>query len=413
MSGFTGYVIGVGASAGGLEALERFFDHLPSESGSAIVVIQHLSPDHKTMMDNLLSRHTRMPVVLAGHDMQLEANHVYLIPPGKTMTVAGTKLCLAAKDGHGLSLPIDLFFSSMAKEFSGHSVGVVLSGTGSDGTRGAVAINDAGGFLLAQNPDDAKFDGMPRSIIATGLVDEILSVDLLARRVYDHVTSAKVHVRKIIAADADYIAPSPMEGIFHLLQEYSGINFRDYKIVTIQRRIERRMQIRMVRDLSSYLQLLKSDRNELATLKRDVLIPVTRFFRDTESFETLEQTVIPAILQQNDGKTPIRVWVAACSTGEEAYSIAILFAEAFEKLRRWPELKIFATDLEQDHVDVASAGVYAEAIANEISPERLSRYFIRTDFRYTVSNQIRQSIVFARHNLLDDPPFTRMTLGDL
>ena len=407
---FSGYVVAIGASAGGLDALERFFDEFAVDSGAVIVVVQHLSPDHKSMMDNLLSRHTTMPVLMAENGLEMQADHVYLIPPGKNMTVAGSQLRLAPKNPHGLSLPIDLFFTSLAKEFANRCVGVILSGTGSDGTRGAVAINDAGGFLLAQSPESAKFDGMPRSVIGTGFVDEVLSPELLAPRIASHVknfleVSAKVKVSQIADTDAN-----PMESILRLLYQVGGINFKEYKPATVQRRIERRMQIRHVRDLTNYLELLESERGEILTLKRDTLIPVTSFFRDAETFDLMEKSVIPTIIAEHQEQQPIRVWVAGCSTGEEAYTIAILFAEAFDRLKRWPQLKIFATDVEQTHIDIASAGVYSEAIANELSTERLDRFFKHSGNQFVVKNEIRQNIVFARHNILEDPPFTRMNL---
>ena len=407
---FQGYVVAIGASAGGLDALERFFDELAVDSGAVFVVIQHLSPDHKSMMDNLLARHTTMPVLMAENGLEMQANHVYLIPPGKNMTVAGSQLRLVPKNPHGLSLPIDLFFTSLAKEFGNRCIGIILSGTGSDGTRGAVAINDAGGFLLAQDPESAKFDGMPRSVIATGLVDEVMPPESLARRIVGHVKNVMEVSAKGKASEPVELDFDPMESILHLVYQIGGINFKEYKPATVQRRIERRMQIRHVRDLIDYLRLLEGDRNEVLTLKRDTLIPVTSFFRDTETFDLMEKNVIPSIIAEHQEQLPIRIWIAGCSTGEEAYTLSILFAEAFDKLKRWPQLKIFATDVEQTHIDIASAGVYSEAIANELSAERLERFFTHTGSQFVVKNEIRQNIVFARHNILEDPPFTRMNL---
>jgi two-component system CheB/CheR fusion protein len=407
---FRPYVVAIGASAGGLDALERFFDELDANSGAVYVVIQHLSPDHKSMMDNLLARHTRMPVLMAENGLEMQTNHVYLIPPGKNMTVAGSQLRLVPKNPHGLSLPIDLFFTSVAKEFGNRCVGAILSGTGTDGTRGSVAINDAGGFLLAQDPESAKFDGMPRSVIATGLVDEVMPPEMLASRIVGHVKNVMEVSAKPKGKVLDESDVNPLEGILHLLYQVGGINFREYKPATVQRRIERRMQIRHVHDLLNYLHLLESDRAEILTLKRDTLIPVTSFFRDAETFELMEKNVIPTIIEEAQDHQPIRIWVAGCSTGEEAYTLSILFAEAFDRMKRWPQIKIFATDVEQTHIDIASAGVYSEAIANEISPERLERFFKHTGNQFVVKNEIRQNIVFARHNVLEDPPFTRMNL---
>ncbi|MDF1584357.1 MAG: chemotaxis protein CheB [Methyloprofundus sp.] len=404
------YIIAIGASAGGLDALERFFDELPSNSDAVFVVVQHLSPDHKSMMDNLLARHTAMPVLMAENTMEMKPNHVYLIPPGKNMTVAGNQLRLIPKPPHVLSLPIDLFFNLLAKEYGNKTVGVILSGTGSDGTRGAVAINDAGGFLLVQDPETAKFDGMPRSAIATGLVDEIMAPEMLATRIIAHIKNTIDHKPVTVnrsKADDD----NPLDAILHLLYQVGGINFKEYKPATVKRRIERRMQIRHVHDLGNYLKLLESERSEIIALKRDSLIPVTGFFRDPETFEIATKTAIKPIIEEHYNEAqPIRVWVAGTATGEEAYTVAMLFAEAFDRLKRWPQLKIFATDVEQQYIDFASAGVYNEAIANEVSPERLERFFTRRGNQYIVKNEIRQNVVFARHNLLEDPPFTRMDM---
>jgi len=405
-----GYVVAIGASAGGLDALERFFQSLPDRSGAAYVVIQHLSPDHKSMMANLLARHTRMPVVTVEDGMTIEPDRVHLIPPASVMSISGNALRLSPKNPRGLTLPIDLFFTALARECGKYAIGVVLSGTGSDGTRGAVAINDAGGFLLAQEPESAKFDGMPRSVIATGLVDAILVPEELGPRVLDHISQApRTRIRGSGSAPG-VDKESALEETMHLLHHQGGINFRDYKPATVMRRIERRMQVRHVPDLENYIRLLNGDRTELNALRRELLIPVTNFFRDPESFEILGQTAIKSIVEERGDNQPIRVWVPGASTGEEAYSIAILFAEAFERARRWPNFKLFATDVEQHNVDFGSAGVFSEAITAEVSPERLEHWFYKRGNHLVIKNEIRQNIVFARHNVLEDPPFTRMDL---
>ncbi|MEA3639479.1 MAG: chemotaxis protein CheB [Lamprobacter sp.] len=404
------YVIAVGASAGGLDALERFFQSLPVQTGAAFVVIQHLSPDHKSMMGNLLGRYTSMPVLTVEDGMLIEPNRIYLIPPASMMSVAGNELHLRPKSPRGLALPIDFFFSSLARSHGNRAIGVVLSGTGSDGTRGAVAINDAGGLLLSQDPESAKFDGMPRSVIATGLVDAILPPEELGPRILDHISHTPHDRSPRRSAAASYDRESALEEALHLLHHQGGINFRDYKPATVMRRIERRMQVRHVPDLENYVRLLDGDTSELYTLRRELLIPVTNFFRDAESFETLAEKVILPIVKDHSENQPIRAWVPGVSTGEEAYSIAILFSEAFDKLRRWPDFKLFATDVEQHNVDTGSAGMFSESIAAEVSPERLERFFYRRGNHFVVKNDIRHNIVFAKHNLLEDPPFTRMDL---
>ncbi len=411
----TPQIVAIGASAGGLEALEKLFAGLSSQSGATFVVIQHLSPDHKSMMANLLARHTAMPVVMVEQDMPIEPNRVYLIPPGSIMHMGAGKLTLTPKNPRTLTLPIDVFFKSMAEHYGARSVGVVLSGTGSDGTRGAAAINDSGGFLIAQEPDDAKFDGMPRSVIATGLVDAILPVDQIGARLLAHITNQPI-VKAAVTLDTvghSLRATSPeaaLSGILHLLLQVGGIDFQEYKTGTVMRRIERRMNVRQVTALETYLELLNNDRNEVLTLRRELLIPVTSFFRDAEAFEILSRQVIEPLVVKKQAGESIRVWLAAVSTGEEAYSVAMLFLEAFDQLKHWPTLKIFATDVEQQNIETAGAGTYPESIAAEVSPQQLERFFVKKGNTFVVKNELRQCIVFARHNLLTDPPFTRMDL---
>jgi two-component system CheB/CheR fusion protein len=409
------HVVAVGASAGGLEALEKLFDGLSCDSGATFVVIQHLSPDHKSMMANLLSRHTRMPVVMVEQDMPIEPDRVYLIPPGSIMHMGDGILSLTPKNPRTLTLPIDVFFKSMAAHYGARSVGVVLSGTGSDGTRGAASINDAGGFLIAQEPDNAKFDGMPRSVIATGLVDAILPVEQIGARLIAHITNQPI-VKAAVALEEPAVRvlvltpEAAMNGILRLLLQVGGIDFQEYKTGTVMRRIERRMNVRQVTSLEAYLDMLNDDRNEVLTLRRELLIPVTSFFRDTDAFEILGRQIIDPMVAKKQAGDSIRVWAAAVSTGEEAYSIAMMFLESFDQLKRWPSLKIFATDVEQQNIETAGAGTYPESIAAEVSPQQLERFFVKKGNNFVVKNELRQCIVFARHNLLTDPPFTRMDL---
>jgi two-component system CheB/CheR fusion protein len=273
-----------------------------------------------------------------------------------------------------------------------------------------VAINDAGGLLLAQEPESAKFDGMPRSVIATGLVDATLPPEELGPRVMDHISQAPRPRIRPPEDGATADRQTALEETMHLLQHQGGIDFREYKPATVMRRIERRMQVRHVPDLDNYARLLDGDRTELNALRRELLIPVTSFFRDPVAFEVLAQTAIETIVKERGENQPIRVWVPGTSTGEEAYSIAILFAEACARARRWPPLKLFATDVEQHNVDFGSAGVFSEAITTEVSPERLEQWFYKRGNHFVIKNEIRQNIVFARHNLLQDPPFTRMDM---
>ena len=408
------HIVAIGASAGGLEALEKLFDDLAIDIGATYVVIQHLSPDHKSMMANLLSRHTRMPVVMVEQDMPIQPNHVYLIPPGSVMHMGEGVLRLTPKNPRTLTLPIDVFFKSMAAIYGAQSVGVILSGTGSDGTRGAAAINDAGGFLIAQDPDNAKFDGMPRSVIATGLVDAILPVEHIGPRILALILNHPVPMTEAlheVAGRGHALSPeAAMTAILQLLLKVGGIDFQEYKPGTVTRRIERRMTVRQTATQGSYLDLLNEDRNEVLTLRRELLIPVTSFFRDTEAFEILGRQIIDSLVAKKQAGDTIRVWSAAVSTGEEAYSIAMLFLEAFDQLKHWPTLKIFATDVEQQNIEAAGSGVYPESIAAEVSAQQLERFFVKKGNNFVVKNELRQCIVFARHNMLTDPPFTRMDL---
>lgn len=410
---FDGYVVCIGASAGGLDALEKFFKACPVDSGAAFVVVQHLSPDHKSMMNNLLARHTQMPVIMVEDDMPIEANRVFLIPPGTIMHVTAGHLHLTPKNPRGLTLPIDIFYASLAEIYGGHAVGIILSGTGTDGTRGAVAINASGGFVMAQEPESAKFDGMPRSVIATGVVDAILPAEEIPSRLLAHIKNLPFkegEAETKLVPHATMTTEEVVTGILQLVHQIGGIDFSDYKPATVMRRIERRMQVRHCPALFQYLDLLENDRGEVITLRREILISVTSFFRDPDVFETLAEKVIgPMVAEANAGET-IRVWTAGIASGEETYSIAMLFIEAFERERKWPNLKIFATDVDQQCVETAGIGQYPESAATELTPERLERFFVKKGDNFVVKNELRQCIVFARHNLLADPPFTKMDM---
>ena len=407
---FGGFIVAIGASAGGLDALERLFSSLPADTGAAFVVIQHLSPDHKSMMDNLLSRHTAMPVRVAEQGQALVANAVFLIPSGKTMRLAGDRLQLAPKPEHGLSLPIDIFFNSLAEQALDRAIGVVLSGTGSDGSRGLATINAQGGFVFVQDPTTAKFDGMPRSAIATALVDVVAPAEGLAQQLAAHLRAPRAVSLRLLGSEDLPSMEQPLEGILERMVHSSGIDFREYKPTTVLRRIERRMQVLHAATLADYLGRLNNSLDEQALLRRELLIPVTRFFRDNEAFEALATEVIGPLVERSTAAEPLRVWIACCATGEEAYTIAMLFAEAFRRAGRAQAVKIFATDVEQSYLDHAAAGLYPETIAAEVSAERLQIFFQERPAGFQVRPEIRQMVIFARHNLIADPPFTRMDL---
>ncbi|WP_404419381.1 chemotaxis protein CheB [Marinospirillum sp.] len=406
------FVVGIGASAGGLEALEQFFKACPETTGAAFVVVQHLSPDHKSIMHDLLARYTRMPIQVVEDGMVLQPNHVYLIPPAVLMRLTDKHLVLSSKDPHHLTLPIDIFFRSLAENRQEKAAGIILSGTGSDGSRGVVSINAEGGLVLVQDPRTAKFDGMPKSALATGVMDAVLPPERLSERLVEHFLTPTV-TPQLPAAQSQSSPDSEeviLEKLLQLLADVGQIDFRDYKLATVMRRIQRRMQVKQFVSLQSYYKLLQESPEEVADLRRELLIPVTSFFRDPLAYQKLAELVIPQLVEETASGETLRVWVAGTSTGEEAYSLAILFHEAFEKAQRWPNLKIFATDVNPLVVDFAGQGSYPESCAAELSLARLERFFKQVGSHYVVQPELRQSIVFARHNLLVDPPFTRMHL---
>jgi two-component system CheB/CheR fusion protein len=404
------YVVGLGASAGGLDALEKFFDHMPADSGLAFVVIQHLSPDFKSLMDELLARHTDLAIHRVEDGMQIQANSIYLIPPKKEMIVSGERLLLTDKDPtQGLSLPIDTFLRSLAQDVGRRAVAVILSGTGSDGSRGIRAVHEAGGLVLVQDEATADFDGMPRSAIHTGVVDAVLSPRQIAERILQHVRSGGVDGNAVSNGQTP-ISDDGVSQLFGILNEAYGIDFSHYKPSTVARRVERRLQMSRLPDLCDYAARVREDADELNSLYKDLLIGVTKFFRDEEAFGRLERDVIPQLLKQVPEKEEIRVWVAGCATGEEAYSVAMLLHEALADSGRPIHAKVFSTDVHQSSLAFASAGVYSDESLSEVSPARLARYFTKHAAGYQVSQDLRKIIVFAPHNVVKDAPFTTLDL---
>jgi two-component system CheB/CheR fusion protein len=405
------YVVGVGASAGGLEALESFFSPMPSDTGMAFVVVQHLSPDFRSVMDELLARWTQIPIHRVVDGMQVEPNAIYLIPPKKDMIISGGKLLLTDKEpGQGLTLPIDIFLRSLAHDAGSRAIGVILSGTGSDGSRGICEIHDAGGLVLVQDPDSAKFDGMPKSAVETGVVDAICRPIEMASNLLAYIEHPAV------AEYSSLLPASPQmlqgfDAIFQLLRKEYGIDFSYYKRSTVTRRVHRRVQMNQIVDLNEYVDRLRNDPAELNSLYKDLLIGVTRFFRDAEAFDRLEHRILPQLFgklqHEND---ELRVWIAGCATGEEAYSIAILIHEQLDRLSNRYRAKVFATDVHRASLEVASAGIYSEESLAEVSAERRARYFTHAKHGYQVSQELRQMVVFAPHNIIRDAPFTKLDL---
>lgn len=398
-------VVGVGASAGGLEALQQFLTFLPSNTGMAFVIIQHLSPDHKSLLVDILSKYTSMPVEEITDGMELQRNHVYTLPPKYNIEISSDILHLKEYDHSKINHPIDIFFRSLAEAYENRAVAVILSGTGSDGTNGIRSIKEENGMIIVQDPESAKFDGMPKNAIATGFVDIVLKPDAIGKEMSHIAASINDSNGRLQLTDGDLLSQ-----VFSILKSVTNTNYTYYKQTTILRRIERRIVVTHCRNLSNYVEYLKNSPEEAKTLSKEVLIGVTSFFRDPEYFEVLKSRVIMDLVRNSKSRDQIRVWVAGCSTGEEAYSIAILFAECMEELGLKRDIKIFATDLDADSVQFASRGVYSENIIEDVSVTRLSRFFTRRGNRYTVNHEIRKMIVFAQHNVFQDPPFGRLDL---
>jgi two-component system, chemotaxis family, CheB/CheR fusion protein len=397
-------VVGIGASAGGLESLEHLFAGMPADTGMAFVVVQHLSPDFRSLMDELIARHSEMPVKLAENDTLVEPNHIYLMPPRKEMIIRERRLILTDKDPtQGLSLPIDQFFRSLAQDQGPQAVAIVLSGSGSDGSRGIVDVKRAGGMVLAESVASAKFDGMPLSAQATGVVDDARTPSDLARILCGLPPLEAVD-------DSEPLSDDPaMDATLRLLRDQFGIDFSLYKMSTVARRVQRRVDLLRVDSINAYVEQLRADPDELNTLYQDLLIGVTQFFRDPEAFETLEREVIPHILDRVPAAQELRLWIAGCATGEEPYSLAMLFYEQLAARGRPINMKILATDVHPASLEFASAGVYGDDQLSYVRPDRLERFFTRRSSGYQISQELRQLIVFARHNVLKDAPFTKMS----
>ncbi len=404
------YLIGIGASAGGLEAIHKLFDHFPSNSSFSFVIIQHLSPDHKSLMAELLSKHTSMQVQEAEDNMFTRPNCVYVLPSGKQLTMEHGRLRLADKTrSREPNFAIDLFFESMAKSRGKYAIGVVLSGTGTDGTKGTKAIKSAGGMVVVQDPDSAKFDGMPRSAIDAGYYDFVLPPEQMPEEIKEYTRKIPL-VKTLIEQSEQSEDDLVLQEILDLICTHTQTDFTDYKQATINRRIRKRMDHLKVQDLKDYLNFLHENPAEIKKLCQEFFINVTRFFRDPEAFELLEQEVIPQIIDEKAENEAVKVWVAACSTGEEVYSLAILFQEAYEKLGREPQVKLFATDIDQEAITQASKGSYPFSIAQDVSAERLARRFYLKGDRYIVNEDTRKLVVFAQHDLQKDPPYSRIDL---
>lgn len=408
-------IVGIGASAGGLAAFEAFFSGMPPviEPGMAFVLVQHLAPDHKSMLAELVRRYTRMQVFEVEDGMVVQPNCTYIIPPNRDMAFFnGTLQLLEPLDPHGHRLPIDFFFSTLAQNLHERAICIILSGTGRDGTVGLRAIKSEGGMAMAQSESSCEYNGMPGSAIATGLVDYELAPAEMPTQLIAYVANA---LGKTGRSSEDHVAPqleSALKKVFVLLHSRTGHDFSLYKPTTIIRRIERRMAIHRIEAADLYVKYLQQMPTEIDALFRDLLIGVTSFFRDRDAFKELEERVVPRLFSDNPGEKVIRIWSVGCSTGEEAYSLAILFAEHRERIMQNCKIQIFATDLDSQAINQARAGVFPVSIADNISPQRLQRFFtLESDgCTYRTNKLIRDMLIFSEQDVLKDPPFLRIDL---
>jgi len=401
-------IVGIGASAGGLEALEQFFENMPNNNGMAFVVIQHLDPTRVGIMPELLQRITHMKVLQATDRLKVKPNYVYVIPPNNSLSLLNGALYLFDPvKSHGLSLPIDIFFRSLADDMQEKSIGIILSGMGSDGSLGLKAIKEKNGVVLVQDPASAKFDGMPSSAIEAVIADIVAPAGELPAKLI-------AYLKFIPAVKTDTEIESKnksnLEKIIILLREQSGHDFSLYKKNTLFRRIERRKGIHQISKINNYVRFLQGNPKEVEILFKELLIGVTSFFRDTAVWKILQESVLPDLIKESPEGHVLRAWVPGCSTGEEAFSLAIVFKETLEKVKMHKNLnlKIFATDLDNDAIDKARKGVFSKNITADVSPERINRFFSVENEGYRMNTDIREMVVFAPQNVIKDPPFTRL-----
>jgi two-component system CheB/CheR fusion protein len=401
--------VGIGASAGSLEVLDRFLDALPADSGMTLVVVQHLERRHPSALAELLGKHTRMPVQQAEDGIRPQPDHVYVIPPNAVLTLERGLLRIARPAETGLRTPIDAFFRSLAQDRGENAVGIIVSGAGTDGTAGLRAIKEGGGLTLAQSPETATYDSMPQSAIAAGLVDFTLPVEEMPARLQAYAASV-TEVGRQGNGVVDAQVTASLGAICEILQRHTGHDFSHYKQGTLQRRIRRRIQIQQAASVADYVRCLEENAAEVALLHGDLLIGVTYFLRDPEVFAALAEQVIPTIMESGDASAPVRIWVPGCASGEEAYSIAILACEHAARVNSTRAVHIFATDIDGEALATARRGSYSDEIREHVSPERLERFFTREGATYQVSRELRELCTISEHSLIKDPPFSSLDL---
>jgi len=404
------YIVGMGASAGGLEAFEKFFSSAPPEANMAFVLVPHLDPSHVSIMPQLLQKYTKMEVLQAEDGMEVQPNRVYVIRPNKDMAILnGTLQLMEPRTAGGLRMPIDYFLRSLAQDEKERAICVILSGMGTDGTLGLKAIKGELGMALVQDPDSCKYDGMPRSAIATGLVDFVSPPEKMPQQLVDYTKSA-ARLEVVGRPLAEGKVSDHLAKVFVLLRDHTGHDFSLYKKNTIFRRLERRMNVHQLENLSLYVRYLEQNPHELSLLFKELLIGVTNFFRDPEGFEVLKNKALPEIFENKRKGESIRVWVPSCSSGEEAFSIGMIIRECMDKLNKAVGVQIFATDIDADAIQVARSGVYPGSISADVSKERLKRFFTAYDSAFQIKNDIREMCVFAVQDVIKDPPFTKLDL---
>ncbi len=403
-------IVGIGASAGGLEAVEGFFANMTDVPDMAFVIVQHMDPSHKSLMAELMAKYTDLPVDEITDGEAAAPGRVYLKPSDRDVVFQdGRFFLMAPSRSSDPCLPIDILFRSLAEDRGGRAIGIVLSGTGSDGTLGLKAIKGAGGMTMAQAEQQAGYAGMPHSAIAAGAADFVLPVEAMPERLKTLVRHPYID-RPEPVEDAEGDFEAALQKIFYTLRSKIGQDFSGYKESTIRRRVERRMAVQRIERPDKYVRFLRESPEEAKRLARDLLIGVTAFFRDFDAFLTLKEKVLPGLLGNRSPNEPLRIWVPGCATGEEAYSLAMLFMECMERMSRHWDLQIFASDLDPDAVEFARIAVYPESIAADVSPERLDRFFIREGGVYKLKKQVRETVIFAVQNLVTDPPFSRLDL---
>ena len=401
-------VVGIGASAGGLKALQEFFEVLPDDTGMAYVVITHLHPEHESHLAELLQRHTQMPVRQVDGLVAVEKDHVYVIPPNRRLVMENSQIDLTEfKEPRGQRAPVDYFFRSLAR---GHpnSVGIILSGGGTDGADGVKAIKEEGGLLMVQDPYEAEYGSMPEAAIATGLADVVLPVKQLAQKLVEYMRFRPP--LPLDPEDLDEEQLDVMRRITAHVHARTGHDFSQYKRSTLLRRIQRRMQIHVILDLDKYLDYLRQNPTESQALFNDILIGVTSFFRDRESWDKLSGQVIPQLLKEKGSDDKVRTWTIGCSTGEEAYGLAMLLFEQCDRLNVHPQIQVLASDLDENSIKYARDGVYPTAIEADVSTARLERFFTLEGDHYRVRREVRDVVLFTHHSVLRDAPFSRVDI---